>query len=120
MAKSESEKQAWVDAVERVVQAAGARKAGEEGSAAATRSPAKKCDLVSWDLVATLRPAEQGTVFCALRTGGNGDTTLLGTSNGILAADGGGSSARCVGEGEGDDAEPVYQMAVVPGADQVR
>ena len=47
--------------------AAGARKTGEEGSAAATRSPAKKCDLVSWDLVATLRPAEQGTVFCALR-----------------------------------------------------
>ena len=88
------------------------RKAGEE--AVAARSPAKKCDLVSWDLVATLRPAE-GSVFCALRAGK--ETTLLGTSNGILAADGGGSSARSVDEG---DSEPVYQMAIVPGADKER
>ena len=87
-------------------QAAGARKAGE--AEPTTRSPAKKCDLVSWDLVATLRPAE-GSVFCALRApsgGGKDTTTLLGTSNGILAADGGGASAKCVVEG---DSEPVYQ-----------
>ena len=81
--------------------------------AAAARSPAKKCDLVSWDLVATLRPAEC-SVFCALRAGG--ETTLLGTSNGILAADGGGSSAKSVDE---SDSEPVYQMAAVPGADKI-
>ena len=82
--------------------------------AAAARSPAKKCDLVSWGLVATLRPAEC-SVFCALRVCG-GETTLLGTSNGILAADGGGSSAKSVDE---SDSEPVYQMAAVPGADKI-
>ena len=61
--------------------------------------------------MATLRPAEC-SVFCALRVG---ESTLLGTSNGILAADGGGSSARSVDEG---DSEPVYQMAVVPDVDK--
>jgi hypothetical protein len=106
-AKSESEKQSWVDAIERAVHLAGTKRPCSE----CPRSPSKKCDLVSWDLVATLNP--EWNLFCALRDEEveSGSRMLFGTSHGLVWADGGGTSVK---EAEGCvDAEPIFHMEVV-------